>query len=122
MKDFKFKFVDLTFNFKDLPKYDQEYLRTMVFETIGERSVKNTGKPFTEMYPNPNNFTLFNNLKSFRFLIALGIFLLDTKVLISVPSLSKKIALLIFTTLFYLFAVEDEIQINAITMLGKFLK
>ena len=61
MKDFKFKFVDLTFDFKGLPKYDQEYLRTMVFEKIGEKSVKSSGKPFAEMYPNANNFTLFNN-------------------------------------------------------------
>ena len=61
MKDFKFKFVDLTFDFKELPKYDQEYLRTMVFEKIGEKSVNSSGKSFTEMYPNANNFTLFNN-------------------------------------------------------------
>ena len=61
MKDFKFKFVDLTFNFKELPKYDQEYLRTMVFETINQKSVKSSGKTFREMYPNPNNFTLFND-------------------------------------------------------------
>ena len=61
MKDFKFKFVDLTFDFKELPKYDQEYLRTLVFETIGEKSVKSSGKSFTEMYPNANNFTLFND-------------------------------------------------------------
>ena len=61
MKDFKFKFVDLTFDFKGLPKYDQEYLRTMVFETIGQKSVKSSGRSFNEMYPNANNFTLFNN-------------------------------------------------------------
>ena len=61
MKDFKFKFVDLTFEFKKLPKYDQEYLRTMVFETIGQKSVNSSGKSFPEMYPNANNFTLFNN-------------------------------------------------------------
>ena len=61
MKDFKFKLVDLTFGFKELPKYDQEYLRTMVFETIGQKSVKSSGKSFREMYPNANNFTLFNN-------------------------------------------------------------
>ena len=60
-KDFKFKLVDLTFKFKELPKYDQEYLRTMVFETIGQRSVRSSGKSFNEMYPNANNFTLFNN-------------------------------------------------------------
>jgi len=61
MKDFKFKLVDLTFDFKQLPKYDQEYLRTLVFETIGQRSVKNTGKSFIETYPNANNFTLFKD-------------------------------------------------------------
>ena len=61
IKDFKFKLVDLTFDFKSLPKYDQEYLRTMVFETIGQRSVKSSGKSFREKYPNANNFTLFNS-------------------------------------------------------------
>ena len=61
MKDFKFKLVDLTFEMKKLNSCDQEYLRTMVFETIGERSVKNTGKPFTSMYPNAKNFTLFDD-------------------------------------------------------------
>jgi len=61
MKDFKFKLVDLTFDFKKLSKHDQEYLRTMVFETIGQRSVKNTGRPFKDMYRNANNFTLFNS-------------------------------------------------------------
>lgn len=61
MKDFKFKFVDLTFDFKELPKYDQEYLRTLVFETIGQRSVKNSGKPFVDVYPNASNFTLFSD-------------------------------------------------------------
>tara|TARA_R110001583_G_scaffold11926_4_gene53234 strand:+ start:1865 stop:2158 length:294 start_codon:yes stop_codon:yes gene_type:complete len=61
MKDFKFKLVDLTFDMKGLAKHDQEYLRTMVFETIGQRSVKNSGKPFSEMYPDCSNFTLFNN-------------------------------------------------------------
>jgi|TARA_R110000851_G_scaffold38740_1_gene99177 hypothetical protein len=61
MKNFKFKLVDLTFEIKKLKAYDQEYLRTMVFETIGERSIKNSGKSFTDMYPNSKNFTLFNN-------------------------------------------------------------
>jgi len=61
MKDFKFKFVDLTFDFKKLPKYDQEYLRTLVFETIGQRSVKNSGRSFNETFPNANNFTLFSD-------------------------------------------------------------
>ena len=31
MKDFKFKLVDLTFGFKELPKYDQEYVRSFEF-------------------------------------------------------------------------------------------
>tara|TARA_Y100001963_G_C6401729_1_gene274375 strand:- start:111 stop:410 length:300 start_codon:yes stop_codon:yes gene_type:complete len=61
MKNFKFKLVDLTFEMKKLKSYDQEYLRTMVFETIGQRSVKNSGKAFATMYPNPKNFTLFND-------------------------------------------------------------
>ena len=61
MKDFKFKLVDLTFDMKKLPSYDQEYLRTLVFETIGEKSVKNTGRSFSETYPNANNFTLFED-------------------------------------------------------------
>ena len=61
MKDFKFKLVDLTFDMKKLNSYDQEYLRTMVFETIGERSVMQSGKSFTGMYPNAKNFTLFDD-------------------------------------------------------------
>ena len=61
MKDFKFKLVDLTFDFKQLPKYDQEYLRTLVFETIGQRSVKNSGRPFKQFYKHAKNFTLFND-------------------------------------------------------------
>ena len=61
MKDFKFKLVDLTFDYKSLPKYDQEYLRTMVFEHIGQKSIKSSGKSFSEMYKNANNFTLFSD-------------------------------------------------------------
>ena len=61
MKDFKFEVVDLTFDMKKLPSYDQEYLRTMVFETIGQRSVKNSGKPFLDVYRNASNFTLFKD-------------------------------------------------------------
>ncbi|MBC8301591.1 MAG: hypothetical protein H8E55_38250 [Pelagibacterales bacterium] len=60
-KDFRFKDVDLTFNLKKLPFYDQEYLRTMVFETIGDRSVKQSGIPFNDYFPAAANFTLFNN-------------------------------------------------------------
>ena len=63
MKDFKFKQVDLTFDLKMLPSYDQEYLRTLVFETIGQRSVKNSGRPFKQFYKHAKNFTLFNDDK-----------------------------------------------------------
>ena len=61
MKNFKFKLVELTFDMKQLNSCDQEYLRTMVFEAIGERSVRQSGKSFTEMYPKSKNFTLFND-------------------------------------------------------------
>jgi len=61
IKDFRFKDVDIIFNIKKLPHYDQEYLRTMIFETIGEHSVKNTGQSFKDYYPNANNFSLFND-------------------------------------------------------------
>ena len=43
---FKFKDVDVTFEFKKLPKYDQEYLKTMAYETVQTNSVKNSGKSF----------------------------------------------------------------------------
>tara|TARA_R110001606_G_scaffold221341_1_gene369047 strand:- start:241 stop:534 length:294 start_codon:yes stop_codon:yes gene_type:complete len=61
MRDFKFKLVDLTFDMKKLPSVDQEYLRTMVFEVIGQRSVKSSGLPFQTIYPDANNFTLFDD-------------------------------------------------------------
>ena len=38
MENFKFKDVETTFDFRKLAHYDQEYLRTMTFETINERS------------------------------------------------------------------------------------
>ena len=60
-KDFKFKDVDLTFDMKKLPPCDQEYLRTMCFETTGQRSVKHSGKPFHVYYKHAKNFTLFNS-------------------------------------------------------------
>jgi|TARA_R100000322_G_C5282635_1_gene150207 hypothetical protein len=60
-KEFKFKQVDQTFDLRKLPTHDQEYLRTLVFETIGNRSYKQSGKPFHKYYPNANNFTLFRD-------------------------------------------------------------
>ena len=61
MKDFRFKDVDIIFNIKKLPHYDQEYLRTMAFEATGDRSVKQSGKSFEDYYPNADNFALFNH-------------------------------------------------------------
>ena len=61
VKDFKFKDVDVIFDMKRLPHYDQEYLRTLAFETTGNRSVKASGMSFGQKYPNANNFSLFND-------------------------------------------------------------
>ena len=63
IKNFKFKDVDIVFNMRNLPHYDQEYLRTMTFEVTGDRSVKNTGRLFKDYYPDADNFALFNNKK-----------------------------------------------------------
>ena len=46
---------------KKLPHYDQEYLRTMAFETTGQRSIKNSGRSFNQCYKNASNFSLFNS-------------------------------------------------------------
>tara|TARA_R110000796_G_scaffold58863_2_gene135670 strand:- start:1170 stop:1469 length:300 start_codon:yes stop_codon:yes gene_type:complete len=59
MQKFKFGDVELTFNFKKLPTHDQDYLRSIVFETVNNKSVKSSGYNFHEYYPNANNFTLF---------------------------------------------------------------
>ena len=61
MQEFRFKDVELTFNFKKLPSYDQDYLRSMIFEIIKERSVNASGLGFNLYYPQAKNFTLFNN-------------------------------------------------------------
>jgi hypothetical protein len=58
---FKFKDVDVTFKIHTLPKYDQEYLKTMTYEIIQNHSVHNSGKSFNTIYPNASNFTLFDN-------------------------------------------------------------
>jgi hypothetical protein len=60
-KEFKFKDVELAINFKKLPMYDQEYVRTMFYETVLDRSVKHTGIGFDEFYPEASNFTVFDN-------------------------------------------------------------
>ena len=61
MQDFKFKDVELTFNFKKLSFVDQDYLKTMIFNTVNNKSVKSSGHNFHEYYTNSNNFTLFKN-------------------------------------------------------------
>lgn len=60
-KEFKFKDVELAINFKRLPMCDQEYIRTMFYETVLDRSVKHTGIGFDEFYPIASNFTVFES-------------------------------------------------------------
>jgi hypothetical protein len=59
---YQFKEVDLAINFKKVPVCDQEYLRTMFYETVLDRSVKHTGISFREFYPDANSFTIFDDL------------------------------------------------------------
>tara|TARA_S200002703_G_C3584306_1_gene179455 strand:+ start:104 stop:430 length:327 start_codon:yes stop_codon:yes gene_type:complete len=60
-RKYQFKEVEIEFNFKKIPACDQEYLRTMFYQTVGQRSVNNTGVSFSEFYPDANTFTLFDN-------------------------------------------------------------
>ena len=57
----RFKDIDITFDFNKMPSYDREYLKTMVIETINQKSVKNSGKPFEAYYEDASNFSLFND-------------------------------------------------------------
>jgi len=61
MQEFRFKDVELTFNFKKLSSVDQEYLRTMIYDIIQNKSIKSSGLNFYEYYPNSDNYTLFKN-------------------------------------------------------------
>ena len=58
---FKFKDVDVTFDMKKMPSYDQEYLKSMAYEMVQSTSVLHTGKSFNQLYPNADNFMMFNN-------------------------------------------------------------
>ena len=58
---FKFKDVEVTFDMKQLPFYDQEYLKTMCYETVNAKSYKHSSKSFNELYKQSNNFTLFSD-------------------------------------------------------------
>ena len=62
----QFKDVEITFNFKKIPACDQEYLRTMFYETVLDRSVKFSGKTFSEFYPGAGTFTMFNDEKAMK--------------------------------------------------------
>ena len=59
----KFKDVELTFDMHKLPKHDQEYLRTMFYETVMNRSIYASGLSFDEYYPDADNFTIFTSRK-----------------------------------------------------------
>jgi len=63
-KEFKFKDVELAVNFKKLPMYDQEYIRTMFYETVLDRSFRHTGIGFSEYFPEATNFTVFSSEES----------------------------------------------------------
>jgi|TARA_R100000388_G_C7187718_1_gene131928 hypothetical protein len=65
-KSYKFKDVDLIFDFKKLASYDQEYLRTMFYETVLDRSVKHSGRNFSEYFPCASTFALFDDETSMK--------------------------------------------------------
>jgi hypothetical protein len=61
---FKFKDVVVTFDMKVMEKYDQEYLKTMAYETVQSNSFLHSGKSFDQMYPDASNFTMFDDYYS----------------------------------------------------------
>ena len=65
-KNYKFKDVDIIFDFRKISNYDQEYLRTMFYETVLDRSVKQSGRNFNEYFTNASTFSLFDNKKSMK--------------------------------------------------------
>tara|TARA_R110000803_G_scaffold171327_1_gene234282 strand:+ start:65 stop:391 length:327 start_codon:yes stop_codon:yes gene_type:complete len=60
-KKYQFKEVETAFNFKSIPACDQEYLRTMFYQIVGQRSVRNSGVAFSEYYPEADTFTMFDD-------------------------------------------------------------
>ena len=58
---FNYKEMALDFNWYKVPACDQEYLRTMMMETVTNNSVNSTGVSFNEAYPNADNFALFQS-------------------------------------------------------------
>lgn len=57
----KFKDVEFAFELRKLAFCDQDYLKAMLYETISDRSYKQSGKSFQTLYPEAGNFTIFNN-------------------------------------------------------------
>ena len=49
------------FDWKKVPWYDKEYLAAMVNDTINAMSYKDKGIPFDRLYPEANDFALFND-------------------------------------------------------------
>jgi len=60
-RKYQFKEVETAFNFKKIPACDQEYLRTMFYQIVGQRSVNHTGIAFHEFYPDADTFMLFDD-------------------------------------------------------------
>jgi hypothetical protein len=60
-KSFNYKELAMDFNWYKVPGCDQEYLRTMMMETVTNNSVNATGVSFKETYPRASNFALFQS-------------------------------------------------------------
>ena len=58
---FRFKDVDITFDFNKIAGCDRDYLKTMVIEMVNTKSIKNSGTSFNSYYDGADNFALFNN-------------------------------------------------------------
>ena len=58
-KSFNYKELAMDFSWYKVPQCDQEYLRTMMMETVTNNSVNATGVSFNDTYPNSSNFALF---------------------------------------------------------------
>ena len=59
----KFKDVEFAFELRKLAFCDQDYLKAMLYETITDRSYKQSGKSFQSLYPKASNFTIFNDFE-----------------------------------------------------------
>ena len=63
----KFKEVEVTFDMRNLEPCDQEYLRTMFYEMVNDKSVKASGLMFDDYYFNANNFNMFNSKEAMEY-------------------------------------------------------